>query len=69
VTFSDSGKGIADTNREKIFEAFFTTKAKGTGLGLHLTKKMLQENGGEISLTQRANPTTFTIYLPKGVKS
>jgi two-component system sensor histidine kinase HydH len=66
ITISDTGKGIAEKERDKIFDAFFTTKAKGTGLGLHLVEKMLQENAGKIALTQLSNPTVFIVTLPKG---
>jgi two-component system sensor histidine kinase HydH len=66
ITISDSGKGITEKERDKIFDAFYTTKAKGTGLGLHLVEKMLQENAGKIALTHLSNPTVFTVTLPKG---
>jgi signal transduction histidine kinase len=67
LTVADCGKGISDADSDKIFDEYYTTKVKGTGLGLHLVKKMLKEYGGEISLTNRVNPTAFTLFFPKGV--
>ena len=63
LKFIDSGKGIPDDNIEKIFEPLFTTKQKGTGLGLASCKNIIEQHQGEISVSN--NPTTFTIILPK----
>ncbi|MGY5151440.1 MAG: sensor histidine kinase [Candidatus Nitrosopumilus sp. bin_6a] len=63
LKFIDSGKGIPDEELSKIFEPLFTTKQKGTGLGLASCKNIIEQHGGEISVTN--NPTTFTIMLPK----
>ncbi|MCV0400986.1 MAG: GHKL domain-containing protein [Nitrosopumilus sp.] len=63
LKFIDSGDGISEKNIEKIFEPLFTTKQKGTGLGLASCKNIIEQHHGEISVTN--NPTTFTIVLPK----
>ena len=63
LEFIDSGDGISDENLSKIFEPLFTTKQKGTGLGLASCKNIVEQHQGEISVTN--NPTIFTIILPK----
>ena len=63
LKFIDSGDGISDENISKIFEPLFTTKQKGTGLGLASCKNIIELHMGEISVEN--NPTTFTIILPK----
>jgi signal transduction histidine kinase len=50
VSVSDDGVGIEDDVRDKIFEPFFTTKAHGTGLGLPLVHRAVQNHGGEIAV-------------------
>lgn len=50
IDVSDNGNGIAPANQNRIFEANFTTKDKGLGLGLKLIKRFLENTGGEISL-------------------
>jgi signal transduction histidine kinase len=63
LKFIDSGDGIPNENKSKIFEPLFTTKQKGTGLGLASCKNIVEQHQGEISVEN--NPTTFTIVLPK----
>ncbi len=63
LKFIDSGEGISDEYKSKIFEPLFTTKQKGTGLGLASCKNIVEQHQGEISIEN--NPTTFTILLPK----
>lgn len=63
LEFIDSGDGVSDENMSKIFEPLFTTKQKGTGLGLASCKNIIEQHRGEISV--KNNPTTFTIILPK----
>jgi signal transduction histidine kinase len=63
IRFTDSGTGISDENLPKVFEPLFTTKQKGTGLGLASCKNIVEQHKGEISVTN--NPTTFIIVLPK----
>jgi len=67
ITVDDSGRGVPDDAREKVFEPYVTTKATGTGLGLAIARKIAIEHGGELSLaTERASTggARFTITLP-----
>ena len=63
VEVEDSGPGISMEDLPKIFEPLFTTKQKGTGLGLATCKNIIEKHGGSISV--KNNPTTFIITLPK----
>ena len=65
IRVSDTGAGIPPEHIQQIFEPFWTNKAKGTGLGLALCRKVAQEHGG--SLTVQSAPglgTTFAVSLP-----
>ncbi len=65
VKFRDSGCGIPAENLEKIFEPLFTTKPKGIGLGLAISKRLAEQNGGKIEVESRAGRgATFTVKLP-----
>jgi two-component system, NtrC family, sensor histidine kinase AtoS len=65
ITISDSGKGIDERVIDKMFQPFFTTKAKGTGLGLAITKRLVEQQGGSISVrNNRDGGAAFTITLP-----
>ncbi len=67
ISISDTGKGIAKENVEKIFKAFFTTKevGKGTGLGLSISKSIIEEHGGTIRVESTLGKgATFIIELP-----
>ncbi|MBU0502226.1 MAG: hypothetical protein KJ811_03150, partial [Candidatus Margulisbacteria bacterium] len=62
VQVSDTGKGIPDTIREKIFDAFFSTRHEGAGLGLAITYRIVREHGGDIEVkSQEGQVTTFTL--------
>jgi len=61
---SDSGVGIPKDIAEQIFNPYFTTKSEGTGLGLALAYRIVQDHGGEISFSTSADGTTFVIDLP-----
>ncbi len=65
VEIEDTGIGIALAEADKIFNPFFTTKESGTGLGLALAYKIIEDHGG--SITFRSSPgvgTTFRLLLP-----
>jgi two-component system NtrC family sensor kinase len=67
VSFSDTGVGISDENRAKLFTPFFTTKAvgKGTGLGLAIVYGIVKMHRGQIQVqSEEGTGTTFTITLP-----
>jgi signal transduction histidine kinase len=59
---ADNGPGIPEEVRNRIFEPFFTTKRTGSGLGLSICRKIVQEHGGEMSLTSEPGAgTTFVV--------
>jgi len=61
----DDGAGIPPENLEKIFEAFFTTKKHGTGLGLATVLDIVRRHGGQIGVDSTVGQgTTFTLFLP-----
>ena len=62
----DSGPGIPEDQHERIFQAYYSTKKGGTGLGLAMTRKIIREHGGRI-LVYSSPPTgsCFTILLPR----
>jgi signal transduction histidine kinase len=62
----DNGGGMDETVQQKIFQGFFTTKgSRGTGIGLMLTRKIVEAHQGRIEVSsQLGRGTTFTIYLP-----
>jgi signal transduction histidine kinase len=65
VKIQDTGTGIAPEKIGRIFEPFFTTKPEGTGLGLPITRRIIQEHGGVISVESVPDKgTTFTLMLP-----
>jgi len=65
VRIQDNGPGIPDELRDKLFEPYVTNKEKGSGLGLAVVKKILEEHGGGISVDSSAeHGTRFTLSLP-----
>ncbi len=63
--FADSGTGMTDETREKLWTPLFTTKAKGMGFGLPICKRFIEAHGGSISVESILRKgTTFTIVLP-----
>lgn len=70
VTIRDNGGGIPDAAREKIFVPYFTTKSTGTGLGLAMSKQIIENQGGEIWFeTEAGKGTVFFVSLKKLKKS
>jgi signal transduction histidine kinase len=65
IRISDTGPGIPEAIREKIFQPFYTTKQEGTGLGLSIAARIIEEHKGCLSVKGRPNKgTTFTVTLP-----
>lgn len=60
----DSGKGIPEVVATKIMTPFFTTKSDGTGLGLSLSKNLMHQHGGDLTLDMESPNTTFLVSLP-----
>ncbi len=66
ITFADSGTGIAPENLTQIFEPYYSTKDTGIGLGLPLTKKIIEEHQGQITVeSEPGRGTIFTVTLPR----
>jgi PAS domain S-box-containing protein len=70
VQITDSGVGIPPEVMERIFEPFFTTKeqGEGSGLGLDITRKIIDRHHGKIEVTSEPGKTTFTFLLPKNLQ-
>ncbi|HYA96433.1 MAG TPA: ATP-binding protein [Terriglobales bacterium] len=71
VCVTDDGPGIAPEHLEKVFAPFFTTKGeKGTGVGLWVTRNIIEDIGGRIEVSSSTRPgrsgTCFTVTLPRG---
>ena len=70
LAVGDSGPGISPDNLSKIFDPFFSTKDKGTGLGLALVQQIVSDHGGRIEVDlPPAGGTTFAILLPAAARS
>jgi PAS domain S-box-containing protein len=66
ISIKDTGVGIKKKNIKRIFEPLFSTKSKGIGLGLALSQKITEANGGAISVeSKEGEGSTFTVALPK----
>jgi signal transduction histidine kinase len=65
---SDSGPGVPDHLKPRIFEPFVTGKPDGTGLGLALCQRLVEEMGGDIMLLDGTDQTTFRLSLPRSNK-
>jgi PAS domain S-box-containing protein len=65
IAVSDTGPGIAPDQMERIFQPFFTTKAHGIGLGLPISRRLVEDHHGTLSVeSQPGYGATFTIQLP-----
>ena len=64
VEVEDSGPGIPEEVRARIYEPFFTTKATGTGLGLPVVRRIVEGHGGELRLATGPGGTCFSMRLP-----
>jgi PAS domain S-box-containing protein len=70
VRIADTGVGIPRENLKDLFNPFFTNKEKGTGLGLAVTHKILEDMGGDISVeSERGGGSSFTFHLPHSPRS
>ena len=65
IDVQDTGSGILPENMKKLFEPLFTTKLRGIGLGLAVSRKLAEANGGRIEVrSQPGRSSIFTLYLP-----
>jgi PAS domain S-box-containing protein len=70
VTVADNGTGIAEDIQDKVFNPFFSTKDQGAGLGLAMTKKIVDEMGGRVELAGIPDKgTTVVLHLPPVIAS
>ncbi len=66
LSVADTGPGIPAEMRPRVFEPFVTTKADGVGLGLALTKRIVEDHGGAIGFDTSEKGTTFWVEVPHG---
>jgi len=65
LVVADTGVGIPEEIRDKMFTPMFTTKSKGQGFGLPVVKRMTESLGGTVSFeSEEGKGTTFTVRLP-----
>jgi len=65
IEVTDNGRGIAPDHLPNIFRPFFTTKGEGTGLGLSLARRIVEDHQGRIDVTSTVGKgTTFAVVLP-----
>ncbi len=66
VEVEDSGGGFGDTDPERVFETFFTTKPEGVGLGLSISRTIIEDHGGRLWASEGAEGAVFHVSLPVG---
>lgn len=65
IEVADTGVGINRTEFDKIFEVYYSTRERGTGLGLPTVKRIIEEHGGAISVeSEKGKGSNFIVYLP-----
>jgi signal transduction histidine kinase len=68
ITVADSGKGLTPEETERVFKPFFTTKHKGTGLGMTISRRIVEQHHGTIAVASAPGQgTTVTIRLPRNI--
>ena len=65
ITISDTGPGLTDEARENLFRPFFTTKSRGTGLGLPTAKRLVELHGGSLAIQSIPGGTVAHVTLPR----
>jgi len=69
ISFQDTGKGIPEDVKGKVFEPFYSTKEGGIGLGLSIAQRIVEEHGGEIGLeSSPGKGTVFYLTIPYGTQ-
>jgi signal transduction histidine kinase len=70
LSIKDTGTGIAREQLERIFQPFFTTKAHGIGLGLPISRRLVEDHQGQLLVESRLGfGSTFIIRLPLAAQS
>jgi two-component system sensor histidine kinase HydH len=66
IAVEDTGAGIPEENRPQLFRPFFTTRERGVGMGLAICRRIVEENGGSVSVeTTPGRGSRFTVKLPE----
>ena len=65
VTYQDNGPGLTAEQHLRIFDAFYTTKTKGTGLGMAIARRIVEAHGGTIRSIQGQSGASFEITIPR----
>ncbi len=69
LTVTDDGRGIHERDRDRLFQPYFTTKPQGTGLGLFVSRQIVEEMGGTMDYTSSPGEgATFRVVLPAALK-
>jgi signal transduction histidine kinase len=70
ISVGDTGVGLEPEQAEQIFNAFFTTKPQGTGMGLPISRSIIESHGGRLWATSNSGPgATFQFTLPSEVNA
>jgi signal transduction histidine kinase len=64
VSIEDSGRGIEIKDPDRIYDAFFTTKPKGMGMGLFISRMIVEAHGGNVRVKSQPGRTTFHVSIP-----
>jgi signal transduction histidine kinase len=64
ITVADTGPGVAEEQIDRIFEAFFTTKPKGMGMGLSICRSIIESHSGTLRVSRRERGLAFHVSLP-----
>jgi PAS domain S-box-containing protein len=65
ISFRDNGAGISNEDLSRIFEPYYTKKSNGSGLGLMIVQRIIQDHGGQIEIaSKKEEGTIFSVYLP-----
>jgi signal transduction histidine kinase len=65
VSVADTGPGIGAENLEKMFDAYYTTKAHGMGMGLSICRSIIDSHGGRLWVSRGDRGLTFYVSLPR----
>jgi hypothetical protein len=66
VAIRDNGPGLSDEQREKIFQPFYSTKSRGSGLGMAISQRIVEAHGGHITVGNLSAGTEILIEIPRG---
>jgi signal transduction histidine kinase len=70
VTVRDAGRGFQPQDADRLFDAFYTTKSDGMGIGLSVSRSIIESHGGRLWAAQNDGPgATFSFSIPLGAKS